>query len=207
MTKLRGAFAPIAAAALGSAALLLIAPAARAEEAPPPAPMATSSDGSGLNVSSAPFGAARQMAFVMQDFGDFPFKYSKSGGGNWQLHFHPALDYFLQQNVSVGGQVAVDTGGGSSTVGLGARAGYHVALSELVSLWPLVGLSFSHTSENNAPSTSITRLNINVPFLFHLVPHFLLGVGPFFSLPLTNSRAMANKDPDYGLTALVGGYF
>jgi hypothetical protein len=207
MTKLRGAFATIVTAGAASAALLLTAPAARAQEEPPPAPMATSSAGGGLNVSSAPFGAARQMAFVMLDGGDFPFKYSKSGSGSWQLHFRPALDYFLQPNVSVGGNVTVDTGGGSSTIGLGVRAGYHVALSELVSLWPLVGLSFGHSSVNNGPSTSVTTLSINVPFLFHLVPHFLLGVGPFFSLPLTNSQAMGNKDPSYGLTALVGGYF
>ena len=92
------------------------------------------------------------MAFVMMDGGDFPFKYSKPGGGSWQLHLRPALDYFLQPNVSVGGHVSVDTGGGSSTVDVGVRAGYHVALSELVSLWPLGGLSASHTSENNAPS-------------------------------------------------------
>jgi len=207
MTKLRGALAPVVAASLGSAAFLLTAPAARAEEPPPPAPMATSSDGGGLNVSSAPFGAPRQMAFVMMSRDDFPFSYAKPGGGNWQLHFRPALDYFLQQNVSVGGHVSVDTGGGSSTIGFGARAGYHVALGELVSLWPLGGLSVSHFSENNGPSRWVTSLDINVPFLFHLVPHFLLGVGPFFSLPLTNSLAMANKDPSYGLTALVGGYF
>ena len=37
--------------------------------------------------------------------------------------------------------------------------------------------------------------------------HFLLGVGPFFSQPLTDSQAMAAKDPSFGLTALVGGYF
>jgi hypothetical protein len=207
MTKLRGPLATIVAAGAASAALLLTSPAARAEEPPPPAPMETSPSGGGLNVSSAPFGSARQMAFVMMGGDDFPFNYSKSGGGNWHLHFRPALDYFLQPNVSVGGNVVVDTGGGSSRVGLGVRAGYNVALSELVSLWPLVGLSFEHFSDNNGPSRSITTLGINVPFLFHLVPHFLLGVGPFFSLPLTNSQAMANKDPSYGLTALVGGYF
>jgi hypothetical protein len=46
-----------------------------------------------------------------------------------------------------------------------------------------------------------------VPFLFHFVPHFFLGVGPFFSQPLTNSAAMGNKDATFGLTAIVGGYF
>ena len=195
------------AAGAASAALLLTSPAARAEEAPPPAPMAASPSGGGLNVSSAPFGATRQMAFVMMGGGDFPFNYSKTGGGDWHLHLRPALDVFVQPNVSVGGNVVIDTGGGSSTIGLGARAGYHVALSELVSLWPLAGLSFRRNSVNNGPTSSIIALDINVPFLFHLVPHFLLGVGPFFSLPLTNSQAMGNKDPSYGLTALVGGYF
>jgi len=90
MTKLRGILATIVTAGAASAALLVTAPAARAQEAAAPAPMETSSGGGGLNVSSAPFGAARQMAFVMMDGGDFPFKYAKSGGGSWRLHLRPA---------------------------------------------------------------------------------------------------------------------
>lgn len=214
MTKAprRRVLATLVTATAAVAALLVAVSPAHAEESSSsgasPAPMAPTSGGGPFNISSAPFGDSGQMAFVMLGGGDFPFTYSKSGGDSgWRFHFQPALDYFLQSNVSIGGRLIVETGGGSSTVGLGARAGYHLPISGLVSLWALGGLTFAHTSVSNGPSRSVTTLDINVPFLFHLVPHFLIGIGPFFGLPLTNSQAMANKDPSYGLTALVGGYF
>jgi hypothetical protein len=74
-------------------------------------------------------------------------------------------------------------------------------------LWLRGGLSFDHFSSNNGPDRSITTLGVSAPFLFHLVPHFFMGVGPFFSIPLSDSQAMASKDPTFGLTAIVGGYF
>jgi hypothetical protein len=190
--------APLSGLAGGSAAN------AQEEAAPPPAP---SSGGGIFTVSSGPFGDARQMAFSMSSEGEFPFSFSKTGGGSWSLRLRPSLDYFVQSRVSVGGIIVLAKDGGSSTIGLGARAGYNVPLGSLVSLWVRGGLDISRTSPNNGPSTTITALSIEAPFLFHFAPHFLLGAGPFFSVPLTNSAAMGAKDPTYGLTALVGGYF
>jgi hypothetical protein len=201
-TPLRGLLAAIA---LTAAA----APRAHAQDQdqPPPPARASATGGSLVTVSSGPFGETSQLVYSLASDGEFPFRFSKTGGGSWRLELRPGLDVFIKPNISVGGIVHIGTGGGQTTVGLGARVGYNVELGSAVSLWLRGGLSFEHQSNNNAPGVSVTTLNILVPFLFHFVPHFFLGVGPFFDLPLTNSQAMANKDPTYGLTAIVGGYF
>jgi opacity protein-like surface antigen len=189
--------------------LVVAAPAARAEEPAPPAETTTrpvTSSGGPLAISSGPFGDAGQLVFSMASEGEFPFRFSKAGGGDWTLRLRPSLDYFIKEHLSVGGLVRIDTGGGQSTIGLGARVGYDLALASAVSLWIRGGLSYDHTSGNNASSSSVTTLDVLVPFLFHLVPHFFLGVGPFFSQPLTDSRPNSNKDATFGLTAIVGGY-
>lgn len=187
----------------------LAPPAACAEEPPPPIETTsrpTTSSGGPLAISSGPFGDPGQLVFSMASEGEFPFRFSKTGSGDWSLQLRPGLDYFIKEHLSVGGLVRIETGG-QSTIGLGARVGYDIALGSAVSLWIRGGLSYDHISIKNSPSTSVTRLDVLVPFLFHFVPHFFLGVGPFFTLPLTNSAAMGNKDATFGLTAIVGGYF
>ena len=85
----------------------------------------------------------------------------------------------------------------------------NVPLSGVVSLWLRGGLEYDHFGSNdpNDSGHSVTTLGVSAPFLFHLVPHVFLGVGPFFSQPLSDSQDMASKDPTFGLTAIVGGYF
>jgi len=162
---------------------------------------------SGSRAQAQSFGVSEQAAFSMASQDDFPFRFSKTGGGAWSLHLVPSLDYFIQDHLSVGGLVGIDKDGGGSTIRFGARIGYDVPLGALVSMWPRGGIQVAHSSPNEGPGVTVTSLGIDVPFLFHFVPHFLLGVGPFIYVPLTNSAAMGSKDPTYGLTALVGGYF
>jgi len=181
--------------------------AARAQSETAAEPVARSSNAGPLNVSSGSFGSAGQLVFSMAGEGEFPFRFTKTKGSDWNLAFRPALDYFIKETVSVGALVRLETQGGGSTVGVGLRAGVNVPLGSVVSLWVRGGLSFDHSSSNDGPGRSITTLGIGAPFLFHLVPHFFMGVGPFFSMPLTDSQAMASKDPTFGLTAIVGGYF
>ncbi|HEY4185906.1 MAG TPA: hypothetical protein VGP07_12610 [Polyangia bacterium] len=193
--------------AAGSIGLLTSMAVAQEEAAAPPPASTAASRSSLFAISSGPFGEANQMAFSMSSEGEFPFSFSKTSGSAWSLRLRPSLDYFIQSNVSVGGIVALTKDGGGSSIGVGARAGYNAVLGSLVSVWIRGGLDLTRISVNNGPSTTVTSLDINAPFLFHFAPHFLLGVGPFFSLPLTNSAAMGAKDPTFGLTALVGGYF
>ena len=192
-----------------TAAVLLAAPSTgRAQEA---APTATGSSGgssagsSGFAAAAGSFGEARQWVFSMSSEGEFPFRLSKTGDGEWGMVFRPSLDVFLIRNVSVGGIVTLSKYGGGSDVGFGARAGYNVGLTSLVSIWIRGGIYVHRYATDNAPSGTETVMDLNVPFLFHVVPHFFLGVGPFFHLPLQNSM-MGGTDATYGLTATVGGW-
>jgi hypothetical protein len=205
---MKSRFPTVAAFAALTLMTLATARTARADDqTPPPPAFSPAPTGGPFNVSGGAFGEANQFAFSMASEGEFPFRLSKSGGGDWGLALRPSLDVFIKQNVSVGGMVVIESGGGSSKIGLGVRAGYNIFLASTVSLWLRGGLSYDHTSVNNGPSYSITTLHILVPFLFHFVPHFFLGVGPFFDQPLTDSRPGSGKDATYGLTAIVGGYF
>ena len=179
---------------------------ARAQTEPPPG----GTSGSGMAIaapapSAGPFGQQGQWAYSITSPDEFPFILSKTGGGDWNLAFRPAADTFIAPNVSVGGIVAYSHGGGFTDIGVGVRGGYNISLSSLVSVWLRGGLFFHRTSVNNGPTDTQTLIDFKVPFLFHVVPHFLMGVGPFFSLPIQQS-AMGNKEATFGLLALVGGY-
>src|SRR4051794_30566889 len=88
-----------------------------------------------INVSSSSFGSAGQLVFSMAGEGEFPFRFTKTKGSDWNLAFRPALDYFIKPSVSVGALVRLETDGGGSTVGVGLRAGVDVPLGGVVSLW------------------------------------------------------------------------
>ncbi len=150
------------------------------------------------------FGEARQWVYSISDPNEFPFWIKKTGDGDWDLTFRPALDVFVARNISVGGVVTLSSNGGASDIGLGARAGYNVPLTSLVSLWIRGGLYYHHLEINNGPIINETVMDLTVPFLFHLVPHFFVGAGPLFHLPLSHTQNAT--DPTYGLTAIVGGW-
>jgi hypothetical protein len=142
----------------------------------------------------ATFGGTGQVAIT----GDFE-AHLHSG---WELRLHPSLDYFIAQNVSIGGVLGFTYHSGSpssNTIDLGARAGYNLNITGLVSFWPRVGIFFSRQS--GRPSTNSTYLGIFAPFLVHLAPHFFVGVGPSFNLSLDGGGNSS------GLDSVVGGYF
>jgi hypothetical protein len=112
---------------LASATLAGTAGAARAQSE------AAGSSGAGIiNVSSSSFGSAGQLVFSMASEGEFPFRFTKTKGGDWDLAFRPALDYFIKPSVSVGALVRLETHGGGSTVGVGLRASANVPLGRVV---------------------------------------------------------------------------
>ena len=127
----------------------------------------------------------------------------------WELRLHPALDYFIAPNVSVGGALGItyDHPGSPSpsvtTVEVAARVGYNLNIVDRISFWPRVGIAYSHTSVASSPSTSSssTALTLFAPFLYHLVPHLFVGAGPSFGLSLNGGGN------SYGLDTIVGGWF
>ncbi len=189
--------------------LALGASQARAQDsfstAPPgeatPAPFAaTAAPGGG-------FGAIGEWVLTMQTAfggtsGGFLFLHKASGGGS-EIAVHPAVDYFLTHAVTVGGVVGIDyASGGSTNLGIGARAGFNLNINDRVGIWPTVGVFGSHTSNPDHTSSSSAGLLIFAPFLYHLAPHFFAGLGPSFDMSFNN-----NQQKDFGIDFVIGGWF
>ncbi len=122
-------------------------------------------------------------------------------GSTTELTMRPAVDYFVANNVSVGGFVGLDyktaSGAHSTTFAIGPRAGYNLAFSEHFSFWPKLG--FSYSTSNTTSSTAVPpgtesalnasgnhlALNVFAPLMFHPVQHFFLGFGPALDVDLT----------------------
>jgi hypothetical protein len=120
----------------------------------------------------------------------------------WQLHLQPSADYFIATNISVGGTIGFTHDSGNpafNSFNLGVRAGYNLAISDPVTFWPMVGINVDKVFGTGG--STATQLTIFAPFLFHLVPHLFVGVGPDFELPLNGGGT------GYGLQTVVGGWF
>jgi hypothetical protein len=152
---------------------------------------------------SGRFGLKGQLA-VSSDAGLSISHSSVSGadGSTTELVLRPAVDYFVIENLSIGGFLGLDyikTSGGSTTAfSIGPRVGYNLPFSERWSVWPKVGFSFASTSVKTdstttagvvTPSTSTSNsavaLNLFVPLMFHPVEHFFLGFGPALDTDLS----------------------
>jgi hypothetical protein len=124
----------------------------------------------------------------------------------------PALDVFVIQNFSVGGQVSMawEKSGADHVTGLGVgpRVGYDVPIADKISFWPKGGLGFSVWSDQNASGSRVTA-HVYAPFLFHPAPHFFVGLGPYFGVDLLSrwDGNAANRNLDFALSTTVGGWF
>jgi len=137
---------------------------------------------------------------TLQDFYDIP---------------RAGVDYVLAPRVTIGGTLFLTlpitstratTQNGTTTsrdgttqnaVGLGARAGYIVPLTNKISLWARGGLSYTRegsTSTNNngttqqSTSTSQFALNLEGLFVIELTQHFGLQLGPVIDVPLSGTE-------------------
>ena len=217
--------------------MMVVAPAMAQDATPtPPAepaspvvpatrPMAPAGGGAG-----PAFGAQGQIAISV----DLPFaneapqfaiihsSTSMGGDSSTTVEVQPALDYFIAPNVSVGGEVGIlykstsPAGGGMSisTTGIEVegRVGYNLALGDMASLWPRIGIAYVHVSaSSNGTSASgyTVPLVVFAPFLWHPTQHFFLGAGPVFTTELANKlEGMSQpKTTSYGIQALIGGSF
>ena len=139
-------------------------------------------------------------------------------GGTTTIQLAPAADYFVINNLSVGGFVGFDfvTSGDndSSRFSIGPRVGYNLPFSDLVSLWPKAGFSYAHTSSTTSTSTGGTTvsttntadafaLNLFVPIMFHPVQHFFAGFGPFLDADLSGDQ----RATVFGGKLTIGGWF
>jgi hypothetical protein len=137
-------------------------------------------------------------------------------GDTTTITLAPAVDYFIIDNLSIGGFIGLDytTSGDASTTrfSIGPRVGYNITLSDLISIWPKVGFSFATTSSDRGGATddvtittnsnSGVALNLFVTFMFHPAEHFFAGFGPFLDTDLSGD----DKVTAFGLKLTIGGW-
>ena len=195
-------------AAVGIALSLAVAvfprPAGAQELAPPTAAAsAPSGDTAPASPAAASFGVAGAWVISVQSYNagsatpSFFFAQQASGGES--VTFQPGRDYFIGNGISVGGVAGVLHSTGSTTVNFGARAGFNQGLNQHLSFWPTVGIDGSYT--HNTASTTTAALEVFAPFLYHVAPHFFLGVGPFLSY-----FVKGGPNTQYGLDFVIGGW-
>jgi hypothetical protein len=162
------------------------------------------------------FGAPGQTAISSDFSAQLGTHAEMAPGGNnppstTTVELRPALDVFVVQNLSVGGQIGLTwTSGGwkHTEISVAPRVGYDVPITDRVSFWPKGGPYFSVWSDQ---ATSVRRLGAFVvaPFLYHPAPHFFVGLGPAFAIDLfaRQDGQPANKNLDFALSTTVGGWF
>jgi hypothetical protein len=199
------------AAAAAMATLMLAHPASATE--PAPAPAGRAQTGGFGEQGQLAVSAELQLDVVHTSQGQF---------GTTSYTFRPAGDYFLSPNFSVGGFIGISSGTTSvmqvlassaatfTEVSLGARAGYNLRLTDLLSLWGLASLGYARDTLHIAgidTSGSIVPITLYAPLLFHVAPHVFLGLGPILSAQLVNSVPGQSHAISFGLQSVVGGYF
>jgi hypothetical protein len=223
--------------------MMVVAPAMAQDEAPPPPPAEPATPPPAAAPATAPmaamggepaaFGTQGQIAISVDlpltneapQLGLIHESTSMGGDSSTRVVVMPSIDYFVAPNVSVGGQVGIDytttspAGGGSSLsltiLQVEARVGYNLALGDMASLWPHVGIAYAHVSASSGGSSNsgyVVPLDVSVPVLWHPGHHFFLGAGPFLTTELVSKATVAGntssvgKTTDFGIQALIGGY-
>lgn len=167
---------------------------AQTQTQPPPAV-----GGGGLGQG---FGEAGQIAIS----GEMNAFFSKTNHAGWTASITPALDYFIVPSISVGGSVTALIGDNSHTgIGVAARAGYNLNVTENLGAWPIAGIGYAHESSGSGTtsvSASATMAHFYLPVLYHIIPHVFAGIGPFYDL-----RIAGDGNSSYGVRSTVGGWF
>jgi hypothetical protein len=214
----------------------MTAAAARAQDAAPPAGAPASEPSANLAALAAPsdsggkFGARGQLAVSVglpltgeaPQLGIVHASTGMGGGSSTVLAIEPSADYFIAPNLSIGGLIgiryvsttapagALSISGNSTTVMAEVRVGYNLALGETLSLWPRIGIGYSHASAGQLIDSAYSvPLVAFAPLLWHPVRHFFLGAGPIFTTALVERSGGLDqpKTTDIGIQADLGGTF
>ncbi len=200
------------------ACALLAAPTlAFAQDAPPPPGSNANADHPSLpavsvNTPSGAFGDKGQIAISSDS--SISIEHTSVSGvsqSETEIKLLPAVDYFVAHNLSVGGVVGLDytkLGPAHSTVfQVGPRVGYNLVLSNHISFWPKLGLSYKHASANAVPGVTFASgdhltFDVFAPVMFHPATHFFVGFGPNLDVDMTGD----NKETVVGAMLTIGGW-
>lgn len=173
-----------------------------------------SSSGNTLGTGSSGFGRAGSLVISSDMSAAIGYR-SFQDAGQFYFLAAPAADYFLQQNLSLGGQVIFGVAvneGPNDAVAAGAllRAGYNLPLAGALSFWPRVGLGVVNDavptlgSGAREPVNSGAHFTMDVfaPVLLHPASNFFLGGGPALAVYAGDFDGF-----DVGLRLTLGGHF
>jgi len=143
------------------------------------------------------FGAQGQ--FVID--GDATAHFDKFNKAGWIFEVRPALDYFVVPNVTIGAIVGFGIDNlKNKGVLVGGRAGFNFNFTEHLSFWGRVGVRYNHVSPDVGASRHETDVTVDIPILYHFVPHLFAGLAPYYNVNVSG--------PDsYGFGYVVGGWF
>jgi hypothetical protein len=155
------------------------------------------------------FGQKGQWTFSTDNSISFERRTQSGAPAVTTFTFLPATDYFVIKNLSIGGvigDVYQKTGHTrSNSFKVGPRIGYNIPFSHLLSLWPKIGISYSHTKNKGNGSTvknNAAQLNIYVPLMVHPAEHFFVGFGPFVDTDLNGHH----RATTWGFRLTLGGW-
>lgn len=143
----------------------------------------------------------RQGNFAVTNNAGFDLTHDIGHGNATRFSVRPALDYFVIDNLSLGGAVGFSFFSGNpdtTVIDLAPDIGYELALSDTWSIWPSAAVPISAPNQGNAT----VSLRIFVPFLVHPAEHFFFGIGPGLSQEITSPQATQI----FGAFS-IGGYF
>ncbi|HZL17398.1 MAG TPA: hypothetical protein VFG23_06605 [Polyangia bacterium] len=200
----RGTSGKLTSAALLTLALVTVPRMAQAQDTPAPPPPSGGSGFAPVAALGGGFGGTGQWVFSMEtaDPGSGSF-FIHGSNGNATISLNPAVDAFIASNVSVGGSVTFthdSSGAGSTSIGIGARAGYNLNITGQIGFWPSLRLFAEHQNVDHNGS-SASSFGVFAPFLYHPTPHFFLGAGPDFNLGLSGGSYK-----EYGIDFIIGGW-
>ena len=138
---------------------------------------------------------------------------SSSGNGWTSFEVQPAADFFVADNLSLGGALGLGWGGGDGDnapsdtwLRIAPRIGFNIPISDSLSLWPQFNLAFeSHWYEPSDHTRTAFGLGFNFPFAIHLARHFFVGIGPFVQTDLAVSGG--DKATTFGFRTGIWGWF
>jgi hypothetical protein len=175
---------------------------------------AAAQSGSTENENENGFGRASVLAFSS----DSALTIQHSSQDVTTIQLAPSADYFIIDNLSIGGFVSFDyskSGAGDGTrIGIGPRVGYNLKLSDMLSIWPKAGFAYAYSSatvsqqvsdgatlERNSSGSAIA-MNMFVPIMVHPAPHFFGGFGPFLDVDLSGDDRVTM----FGAKLTLGGW-
>jgi hypothetical protein len=151
------------------------------------------------------FGSVGQLVISADFSGGLGYRSVSGPGDEFFIQLRPSADYFIKENLSIGGFIRMATalrdGNDPLAVGVGLRGGYNIALKEGISVWPQLGLAVEHEDAFLRDDTYF-EISLTAPFLLHLAPHFFVGGGPGLTTQIGDDTTAT-----LGIFTVVGGYF